>query len=248
MRIILFVLISIFYIHTSYAGNGSKESNFLSPKSTQQAARPNFPGDFMLEVGFTLLNSPPDLDLRLFGSRGANIYYLYHLPIGNSNFSFHPGLGLGMANYNFKDSVTLVTDDQGQTDFVNIFNYLENDQLNVIKSKLSVNYLDIPMELRFNLNKENPYRGFKMAVGGRIGILFDSHTKVKYEEDGDAKKLKRKEKYDLNSLRYSVYGRIGIGGFSVFYYQNLSSLFQKDEGPFDQEVNSFMAGVSIALF
>ena len=216
-----------------------------------QAQRPNVPGDLIVDFGLSLLSSAPEeMDLRAFGSRGVNVYYLYHIALGEeSNFSINPGFGFGMENYNFDNANTL---DYNQTDgnvIIPVSEYLDPLVLEDLrKTKLSVNYFDIPLEFRFHANKENHDRGFMVAVGGRVGILFDSHTKIKYVVDGDSKKIKEKQQFGVNRFRYGVHGRVGLGAVSVFYYQNLSNLFNDDGPAGTEETSSFMAGVSFTLF
>ncbi|MFW5762089.1 MAG: outer membrane beta-barrel protein, partial [Cyclobacteriaceae bacterium] len=128
-----------------------------------QAQRPNVPGDLVVDFGLSLLsNAPENMDLRAFGSRGVNVYYLYHIGLGEeSNFSINPGIGLGMENYNFKNSVTLDYTSADGNEIVDINDYFDEVTLEDLrKTKLSVNYIDIPLEFRFHANKENHDRGF----------------------------------------------------------------------------------------
>jgi len=217
------------------------------------AQRPNVPGDLIVDFGLSLLSDAPDnMDLRLLGSRAINVYYLYHIALGEeSNFSINPGFGFSTENFNFDNSVTLRynSDPTVGNEFVPVVDYLNlaaDDEIR--KTKLTANYIDIPLEIRFHANKENHDRGFMVAVGGRVGILFDSKTKIKYVEDGNTKKSKDKEQFGLNRFRYGVHGRVGLGALSVFYYQNLSTLFN-DNGPAETEdTSSFMAGIAFTLF
>ncbi|MFW5761121.1 MAG: PorT family protein, partial [Cyclobacteriaceae bacterium] len=80
------------------------------------------------------------------------------------------------------------------------------------------------------------------------GILYDSHTKIKYVVDGETRKIKEKQQLGVNRFRYGVHGRVALGAVSVFYYQNLSELFNDDGPEGTAETNSFMAGISFTLF
>lgn len=244
---VAFFLFFLLTFHLAFP-NGDRFSRKAAPQSVQQA-RPNVPGDLILDFGVSLFNKPLDtMSQYVVKSRAVNIYYLYHIPFGEeSAFSFNPGIGLGAENYNLADDVTLSTID-GQTHAVPLQDVLGSDNVIRRKSKLSVNYLDIPVELRYHSNKTNHDRGFRIAVGGRIGVLFDAHTKVKYELDDEVKKIKMKEDFSLNKLRYSLSGRLGLGAFSLFYYQNMSSLFQKDKGPEGTDTRTYVAGISLTLF
>ncbi len=246
MRIRFFVILFLITLQFSFAnGNQELPTGITGVQKTQQA-RPNLPGDFIIDFGVShFINAPDSMATSTLRSRAVNIYYLYRIPFGdNSNFSINPGIGIGLENYMFKDDNVTLEMNQDQTKLVGL---TEFDGLK--KSKLNLNYLDIPVELRYNANRDNPSKGLKVSVGGRVGILFDAKTKVKYELEDDVKIMKAKEDFSLNKIRYSLHGRIGLGNFSVFYYQNLNSVFKKDKGPEGtNETKSFMAGISFTLF
>ena len=243
-----------------------------STETTTKSRRPDIPGTFAIEIGANRLTERPnELKYGLWGSRTANVYYFYDVRIGKTKFTFHPGIGLGMERLkfmNFKqyysnDTVsranpTLMFDDQGNTTFVDAAHYIyDADTLGQIdwsgsfstkKSMLSMNYIDVPVEFRFNTNPEDPARSFKVAVGGRVGYLLNAHTKIKYKEDGNLKKLKNYQDYNLNRLRYSVYMKIYLGNFSLFGYYNLTPLFKDKKGPVQTQTQTYTIGISLASF
>jgi Outer membrane protein beta-barrel domain len=116
------------------------------------------------------------------------------------------------------------------------------------KSMLVTNYIEIPLEFRFDTRPEDIARSFNVAIGGRVGYLFDSFTKVRYKNNGETVKVKDKYDHGLNSIRYGVYTRIGIGGFNWFAFYNLSEMFEKNKGPHGAAINTITAGISINGF
>ena len=113
---------------------------------------------------------------------------------------------------------------------------------------LIANYVEMPLEIRFDTKPEDIGRSFNFALGGRIGVLFDSDQKVKYREDDQWKKSKNKENWGLNFLRYGVYTRIGIGGFNVFGFYNLSTLYEPNKAPDLTKMNTYTFGISVNGF
>jgi len=205
-----------------------------------EGAQPDLPGMLLLDFGFNFLNNGPDsVNTRIWGSRGFNVYYLYPIPIGASKFSLHTGLGLGFVNYSFDGRVTL-SDEGDSTQFVPLNSTAYPD---LQKTQLSTHYLDIPLELRF-FTKEN-YRGFTAAVGGRLGRLINSFTKVKFEDDGRNQEDKFKRRYNLNPWRYGAYAKVGFRGITLTGQYTFSQLFVPDEGP---RVNTYNLGITIGLF
>lgn len=113
---------------------------------------------------------------------------------------------------------------------------------------LVTNYLEVPLEFRYDTRPNDIARSFSWAIGGRIGVLASSLMKVKYKEEGEMIKLKDKKSYGLNPIRYGVYTRIGIGGFNWFAFYNLSEMFEKDKGPEATMMNTMTVGISINGF
>lgn len=218
------------------------------PKKT--SARPDIPGTFVLEFGFNGAITPPEnFNLNFWGTKAFNLYYQYDIRLFKSKFSVVPGIGFAFERYKFKDGYVL--------------GYNANDSLTMIppatagypklkKSQLITNYVEVPLEFCFRTNPEDPSRSFRASIGGRFGYMFDSFTKVKYKEDGEMKKIKDKQNYNLNPFRYGVTAKVGVGPFSVFGYYNLNSLFEPGKGPkYKKEIvdfNTFTVGVSLAAF
>ncbi|HEX8059296.1 MAG TPA: hypothetical protein VF473_00105, partial [Cyclobacteriaceae bacterium] len=78
------------------------------------------------------------------------------------------------------------------------------------------------------------------------------------------KKVKDDQNFGLTQLRYGVYTRIGVGAFNFFVFYNMTPLFKKDMGPYNQgrilepniiqggatgtTMNTFTAGLSLNAF
>lgn len=214
-------------------------------KTTKVKNRPNIPGSFILDFGLNGTQGAPDLwKTTLIGSRAVNLYYQYPLRFGRSKFSFNPGIGLSLERFRWKTSTPVILSNAVEPN--------ANDQIEkyefVLAStrfgtgateKISLNnhYLEIPVELRFDTKPEDISRSFNIAFGARGGWMFDSFMKVKYKEDGQTKKIKDKQDFGFTQLRYGVYTRVGIGGFNFFAFYNLTPLFQKDKGPYNDNFN-----------
>lgn len=218
----------------------------------KKSVRPDIPGVFTVDFGFNrALSAPVDFDLYFWGSRTVNIYYQYDVRLFNSPFSLVPGIGLSLERYRFKDNYA-VGYTNNTHEQVTMLPPASLATPNIKKSMLITNYIDVPLELRYTLNPEDPSRSFKISVGGRIGWLYDSFNKIKYSEDGETKKLKDKQNYHLNELRYGLLGRLGFGGFSIFCNYNLSPLFKKGEGiqvdNVSNDFNTLTFGISVSNF
>jgi len=217
-----------------------------------QAQRPDLPGALLIDLGVNNWSSTPDnISLNTFESKTVNITYYYDLPLGDSKFTFTPGIGLGLEKVSFKNNYTLVSnlDNNGN---LNVASSLLTDNIdNVLefgKSKLGMNYVVIPLEFRFYSRKNQYSRGFRAAIGGKVGILYSTFSKYKWEDaNGDKHMVKNRANYGVNRIRYGVQARVGFGGISLFGYYELSDKF--DTPPAGGEnINNLSFGISLTGF
>lgn len=215
-------------------------------------ARPNIPGSFMVDFGLNgVINPPTNFEYGIWGSRTANFYYQYPIRFGRSKFSFNPGVGVSLERFKLKNNYILVDPaEPAGTDPVEKYVLVPGETFypDIKKAMLIANYVEVPLEIRFDTKPEDIARSFNFALGARVGVLFDSQQKVKYREDDQWKKSKNKEDWGLNFLRYGAYTRIGIGAFNIFGFYNLSPLFAPNMGPEDTKMNTYTFGISINGF
>ncbi len=241
-------------------------SSTLAQNTTKK--RPNIPGSILLDFGFNGGLNAPDLWKQAFlGTHTVNMYYQYPIRFGRSHFSFNPGVGLSFERFRWKNNIYL-TDPAEANVSAQVEKYefgsAKYPYPNPRKPILGTNYLDVPLELRFDTKPEDISRSFNVALGVRGGWMYDSFMKIKYKEDGQKKKIKDDQNFGLTQLRYGLYTRIGVGSFNFFMFYNMTPLFQKDKGPFNQgkilepniiqggttgtNMNTFTAGISINGF
>lgn len=185
-------------------------------------------------------------------SRGGNVYYTKNIPLGESNFSVAPGIGIAnrqlyMKNvYLFDPGTALVTLPEVP------------DSLDRNSSKLAFTYLEIPVELRWNSQPNKRGHVFKVATGFRAGYLIgrkfkyngqvyegneflnDSGSDLVYSEKFKVKQLENMIKY-----RVAPSFRIGYGSVNLFGLYHLNRDFEIGRGP---EMNGYSFGLSISSF
>jgi hypothetical protein len=246
--ITIFVALAAALPSLAQVSEPGSESATTSPAKT--GTRADIPGTFVLELGINNgLDAPQRFDVGFWGSRTLNVYYTYELRVLNSKFSVVPGIGLSLERFKFKNGATLGYD----ADSLELF--LPSETPNITgerKSQLITNYFDLPLEIRFTSNPSDPNRAVKIGIGGRIGYLYDAFTKMKYKPDGDMKQFKDKQNFNLTRFRYGVFGRAGIGNFSLFAYYNLNPLFEKGNGLWENrkpvDFSTITVGFSLAAF
>lgn len=239
-------LASLFLVALIYSHSTVAQDTDTTTKGTESKSKglPNIPGTFVLEFGFNQpFNKPDTFDIGFWGSRTFNVYYQYDYRIGKTKFSVHPGIGFGFERYKLTNNYTLSTNQDG-TELVPASDIYQG----VKKSMLVTNYIDIPIEIRFSTNPNDPGRSFRASIGGRAGYLYDSFTKIKYRESGETKKIKDKQNFDLNDFRYGAFVKIGAGNFTLFGYYNFSPLFKDERGPEQTDMTNFTVGLSLSSF
>ncbi|MTI19941.1 hypothetical protein E1176_02805 [Fulvivirga sp. RKSG066] len=218
----------------------------------ERKGRPNVPGTFLIELGWNVLQDAPEsMDMSIIGSRTLNMYYFYDVRLGNSKFYVLPGFGVGLDRYKFdNDNSTINQFENNNGQIVSRIQdaFAATDSVDVKKSMLITNYFDIPLEFRFYANPDDRKRSFKAGIGAKFGMRFSSHSKLKFEQDGENIKVKDKSSFELNRFRYGVTGRVGVGGFNVFYYQSLSELFDGRSPTGTEDTSNITIGLSFTGF
>jgi len=205
---------------------------------------PDLPGSFVLEFGFhRTLDAPDTFDIGFWGSRTVNVYYQLDKRIGNSKFSVHPGIGLSLERFKLTNNYTL-TSTVSETQLIPASDLYPG----VKKSMLITNYIDVPVEIRFSTRPDDPSRSFRASIGGRVGYLYDSFTKIKYSDEGEVRSIKNKQNYNLRKLRYGAFFKIGVGNLGLITHYNITPLFDDKEGPEQAEMSTFTIGLSLSSF
>jgi hypothetical protein len=229
----------------SFSVVGQEKTDKTKPK---KIARPDIPGSFVFDLGLNRgAHRPANFTQGFWGSRTINLYYQYPLRILKSHISFDPGIGFSFERYKLVNEFTLNPDANSDGSFSLVqANTLYNDPR---KSMIVMNYLEVPLALRFDTNPEDRARSFSVSVGARGGILYDGFTKLKYKDtNNEVKEFKDKQNHGLNPYRYGIYGRIGGGAFNLFCYYTLSPLFASNKGPDLTKMNTVTIGISINGF
>jgi hypothetical protein len=216
-----------------------------------EGARPDLPGVLGFDLGFVLSPDFPDsIATKIWPSIYFRGYYKWDFYLGSSNFSFHPGISFASETYTFKDNVSFSSEpvlNGYETVVVNMDSILRQGT-DIKRSQFNAVYFGIPIELTYRTNKEYPKKAFKITVGANFDLRLDSKTRVRYKEDGQSKKFKQKEKYDLSLYRINLTARLAYASVGLFYNYSLTPLFDGDNGPLGTISYPMSFGITIDLF
>jgi hypothetical protein len=175
-----------------------------------------------------LMKFPSNVKPRTI-NQGFNVFGTYNIPFGKSNFGFAIGLGLTAHNIYGNFQVNRIAD---STKLIKI-----PDGINYKRSKMTLAYLEVPIEFRFKSNNK-----ISVGIGFKGGFLIGSSTK--YVGPGGITTLTGDTIHSSGKIRIKVWGlkdlesitygptfRIGYKWFNVNASYMLSSIFNKSRGP-----------------
>lgn len=177
------------------------------------------------------------MDLRMAKSINVKInFYEQNFNLISNKLGFTTGLGLEWINYRFGNDVVFKKEGDDVID-----NHMQ-DPNNYTKSKLVVNYLNLPLMLEYQTNRRSKSNSFHIGVGIQTGLRIGSHTKRVYQEDNRKKKDKSPGDYHINPFKYDAMVRIGWEKLNLHANYSLNSLFKKNRGP---ELYPFSVGITL---
>lgn len=183
----------------------------------------------MLQLGYDMWLNTPD-SVKADGlNRSANIYLCYDFPIKSSHFSFAAGVGIASSNMFFDKQQVSISDTGTQIRFIDQGPTTDSFK----RFKMNSTYLEAPFELRYFTNKDNRNKGFKAAIGLKVGALLNNHTKGKLIYNNKPIIFKESTRRFLEPWRVSASLRLGYGNFSVYGQYALNPLFRVNNGPAD---------------
>jgi hypothetical protein len=195
----------------------------------------NRPGDHIM-VQFSLDNlakMPDSINSHQSGfSKGLNAYFMLDKPFKSSpKYSIGLGIGVGSSNIAFKKMFVDIKSTGTKLPFT------ATDSTNHWKKfKLSLSYLEIPLEFRFSSDPLNPSKSWKFALGLKAGTLINAHTKGKELQNKNNSLVndyiqKENSKKFFNGTRFVGTARLGYGIISLFGAYQLNNVLKDVPGP-----------------
>lgn len=233
-----------FFLVCTVAASAQVNDTTASMMPPQVAGVLNFPKQFFFFdiSNTTWLNAPDDVQTKLI-SGGLNINFLYEFNVISSKLGIAPGISYSVSgvksnavyDYEFNSSGSEV-----------LFTDLKPYDTLYTKSKLSVSYVEIPLEVHIHLKPNNRRLGLLIAPGFRAGVLAGDFWKLNYHASvAGAEKVKVYGIENISPFRYGVSLRLMYYKFGLFGYYQLNHLFEESKGP---AITPFSIGVSVSPF
>ena len=193
------------------------------------------PGDhLMIQFSSDHLSAMPDsIGSHQSGfSKGFNAYFMLDKPFKTSpKYSIGIGIGVGSSNIAFKKMNIDLKSTTAKLPFT-----ATDSAIHFKRYKLSLSYLEIPLEFRFSSNPLNSNKGWKAAIGLKAGTIINAHTKGKELQNKNNTLIndyiqKENSKKFINGTRFMGTARIGYGIFSLFAAYQLNNVLKDVVGP-----------------
>jgi len=181
------------------------------------------------------------LDLRMEKSINVALnFWEQNFNLIGNQFGLTTGLGFEWNNYRFDNNIKIDRDDE-----LGIVGMeLDEDGVGYFKSKLVVNYLNLPLLLEYQTNRFSKKNSFHIGGGLLTGLRIGAHTKMVYDDGSKQKDKDRDSKgFDLNPFKFSLMARIGWGKINLYGNYSLNTLFKDGHGP---ELYPFAVGITLA--
>ena len=205
------------------------------------------PGDhLMIQLSSDHLTGMPDsiANHQSGFSKGLNAYIMLDKPFKSSpKYSIGIGIGVSSSNIAFKKMNIDLKSTTTKLPFK------ATDSTDHFKNyKLSLGYLEIPLELRYSSDPLNSSNSIKAAIGLKVGTLINAHTKGKDLQNKNNALLasyieKENNKKFFNGTRFMATARVGYGIFSLFGAYQLNSVLKDVAGA---PMKLYQVGITIS--
>ncbi len=200
----------------------------------------------IIQYGSDSWTNRPD-SVRTGGfSRHFNMYFMLDKPFKtNQKLSVAYGIGIGSSNMFFNNTRVDIKSNQSKLPFTNTDSTDHYSKYKVVNV-----YAEIPVELRYYSNPENPNKSWKAAIGIKVGSLLKTHTKGKnlvtkngVSYYGPTYIAKESQKRFFNGTMLAVTGRVGYGLLSIDAGYQFNGVLKDGTGP---TMNRFSIGITIS--
>ncbi|UCH13501.1 MAG: PorT family protein [Bacteroidales bacterium] len=189
---------------------------------------------------FSMSRTPGEQFMDLNTGRSWNFNWnikQYSVGFGSDRVGLVTGIGLEFNNYHF-DGNNNIQEVDG--------NIITKDDYPsaLSKSKLRTTFLTVPLLFELQLIEAKRSKRFFISAGAIGGLKLGSQSKVIYKVDGNRKKDKTKDDFNINPLRYGLTARIGYRALKFYANYYLTPFFEKDGDP---QLYPVSLGLSLAF-
>lgn len=229
MRIKL--LISVFFI-TLCSFAQDVEKDFDAPDSLYREDQ------FYLNITYNTLQKRPEGLKQNKLSPGLAFGFLRDMPL-NKKRTTAVAVGLGY-------SLSVYNQNMGIIDVNNVTTYsiLDPDNITFSKNKLSLHYVDLPIEFRWRNSTPDDHKFWRVHLGLKLSYLFYDQYKLESSQGN----VGQTNLDDLNDFHYGVYLTTGWNTWNIYAYYGLNPLFKSSAKIENQAIEMNTANFGIMFY
>lgn len=221
-----------------HAQSSAEDRSNAKDSTAQETKKPHQDLMYIDLTWERLLGMPDGVEQKWFG-RGVNLGLMYDYPL-NKNGNVSAAIGLGFQSHNYYLNSVVNRFDSGGVNYTE-FRVVGDTILD--RGKISVNYVDLPIEVRFRTDENSKGHRWKLALGGKVGYLLQAHEKL---IDNQGIKIKTYDYPHITQWRYGVSARVGYGSIMLSAFYSLTPFFEPNNSVTQQ--NALTIGLSIVPF
>lgn len=175
---------------------------------------------FYCSVTYNILqNAPVGVSKSRF-SPGFTFGFLRDMPINKSR-TFAVALGVGYSLNIYDENLYIYDLDNGSGGLTRVYEPISSD-IYYNKNKLSLSYIDIPLEIRWRTSTPDSHKFWRIYAGFKVSYLVVD----RYKFSNDIFKSIITKNSDLNKLQYGCYIAAGWNSVNVYAYYSLNPIFK----------------------
>lgn len=173
----------------------------------------------------------PFLELDYARSIGFQLnLFEKRFPIVKEYVGLTTGLGFSWNRYMLNKDVYLMTNADSTFG-------ISNGTIDYQKNVLTATYLQAPLLIEFNTNKNND-ESWHFSLGVVGGLRIGSSWKTKWEEDDKTRREKLKSNFNLNPFQAYATAIVGFEDVNIYLNYGLTQVFNKGKGPNLSPINA----------
>lgn len=173
---------------------------------------------FYLNITYNTLQKVPDGLQQTKFSPGFSVGFLRDMPINTSRtFAVAAGLGYSLSVYN--QNLGIFESNNATT-----YEILNAEGVSVSKDKLSLHYVDLPLEFRWRNATPDSHRFWRVHLGVKLSYLVANQYKLV----STAGNLTNNNLNDLSKLNYGLYLSTGWNTWNIYAYYGFNPIFTSD--------------------
>jgi hypothetical protein len=184
----------------------------------------------------SLIKTPDGFSQNKFSS-GFGIGFLRDMPLNKERtFAIAAGLGYSVSVYNHNLVIKTV-------DGNNTYEIIGDDVV-YSKDKLSLHFIDLPIEFRWRTSTPESHKFWRIYTGFKFSyLLYD-----RYKFVSEAETIKTSGNNDLNKIQYGVYTAVGWNTWNIYAYYGFNPLFKSSAKINNQSIEMSTLNIGLMFY